>query len=65
LVDPLTPLTTPAGVVPPGFPARRVDVVTLSGPDLQRLLTAYGQAVPRELSDRRRAFAVFAGVRLS
>ena len=64
LQDPLMPLMTATGVVPPNFPALRADVANLSNAELQGLLIAYGQAVPRTLRDRRQVFATFVGVRL-
>lgn len=62
--DALSPLLTPAGTVPRGFPSLLADVAGLSADALEALLTEYGQSVPCSAEDRRRAFAIFVGVRL-
>lgn len=64
LNDTLTPLTNNAGAIPNGFPVLKHDVGSLTGPELTALLGAYGLNVPQGVEDRRRAFAVFIGVRL-
>ena len=65
LGDTLVPLRTPAGIAPVGFPAKRADILRLTGEQLSRLLIAYGQPVPASVERRQRAFAMFIGVRLS
>lgn len=60
--DPLTPLTTAAGVVPPGFPATNDDLGRLTGPQLAALLGAYGLAaharIPQNLHRLRRHLGI-------
>ncbi|KAG2483985.1 hypothetical protein HYH03_017152 [Edaphochlamys debaryana] len=62
--EPLVPVPTAAGPIPPGFPATANALHRLNGAQVDNLLRAYGLATTDELEVRRNRLAHHVGVGL-